>query len=298
MGIGGTMKTKERSLLVILTFSILLFSTLTGCNNTNMNTHNSSNKILNNEDTGTNIENPSQTEAYSENLESSVSSDDNDIKVEAGSQVNVVLKSIQLEENDDCLTILITAFESSIDYLDTFELEYNSDYNELSFINSFRGLPEDSILVKPNRVSRIAGSKFIKQWYKTGVVGDHNDRWNITFYMPIKYTIEQLSNPIQYKIIIQEAGKSGNSKYIVRSKSGSLTDAMYHFQEVSYRYYKDLGRETNILIIRDENGFFCSIESFDNEEEAESLLIQLDRLITEYGDPNFKFEFEIEKREN
>lgn len=290
------------SVLVILFISILLISILAGCNKeskqeTNMIVQNPSDKIANNDDISVVKEHENVTNESSDNTESDIQNDEGETLAEYGSQVNVVLKTIELHEDNDSMTILITPFESSIDYIDKFEIEYNTDYYELSIFNSYQGLPEDSILVNPRRISRIAGSKFIKQWYKTGVLGDHNDRWNISFYKPIKYSVEELSDPYQYKIMIKESDENRIPKYIVRSKSGTLGYAMRHLEEVDYRYFKDLGREANISILKDENGFFCTIESFKDKVEAETLMIQLEELIEENGNTNADYSLKIEKRD-
>ena len=52
-------------------------------------------------------------------------------EIEYGSQVKVMIKSIELYENENAATLLITCFEDSRKYLDKFQVSYNEAYYEL-----------------------------------------------------------------------------------------------------------------------------------------------------------------------
>ena len=157
---------------------------------------------------------------------------------------------------------------------------------------SYMGLPEESILIHPNKVARIEDSQYIKKWYKTGVLGDHHDRWNITFFSPIEYSVEELSDPYQYKIVIKNLNNN-TPKYVVRCNSSSLRNAISCYSKV---LHMQLVSEGSPSIIKDDKGFFCYIDSFENEEEAKDLLTKLNEFIKDDDDLLYEFLFTIERR--
>lgn len=179
---------------------------------------------------------------------------------------DVMLKAIEVIEDEISLKLIITSFEDEItQFMKDFEIEYYEDYNELRFSNYNKGLYEE-LLVNDDDISDITGSKFIKDWYETHSTIDHSSVYGILFKNHIKYTVEELVNPGRLIVTIQKSIDTSQESYILRSPTLALQDVWPHMYLTA-----DLDEEFFVFrIIKDGNGYFYPIKTFKSEKEAES----------------------------
>lgn len=251
---------------VILSISTLLLCSLVGCRNS---------EKLNNEI------NAAEHDLALEHLDVDKKQSDEvtDTSLQTDEFVNSkLLKSIEVKEDESKCDIILNGFGRDIDLL---EFDYYPEYKTMRIsYNEFYGIWEESDFKKSIDELNVEGSLFIEEYYEALVFGGHTIAYDILFKAPIEYTIKSKKDENYLSIQIEKTDDFKNL-YSIRTKSFDIDmigDVYYQITGVLL----DMSIE-NSVILKDEEGYFVHISSFDDKKEAADFILKIKSAIPAKG---------------